>query len=349
MRQGRFLAPGAVEGVRAGIYHCVSRVVDRRFVLKKREKEQFVRLMRLYEAFCGVRVLAFVVMSNHFHILLEVPPRPAAGLSDREFFARLSLLYSEMHVEEVREQIRVRLNAKDQVGVDALKEKYLYRMWNLSEFMKTLKQRFTQWFNKRHGRRGTLWEDRFKSVIVQDGYAARVMAAYIDLNPVRAGIVKRPEEYRWCSYAEALAGKEFARIGIERLMSKFDQFGTGRQQASSWRKVIEHYRVILFTDGEERLGEDERTQKVKVARRGISAKEAENVRAKAGKLSQKEMLRVRVRHFVDGTAIGMEDFLDEVFREASDRFGSRRKSGARKIRGCNTNLRALRDLREGVG
>lgn len=349
MRQRRFLAPGAVEGERAGIYHCVSRVVDRQFVLKRKEKEQFVHLMRLYEAFCGVRVLAFCVMSNHFHLLVEVPQRPAEGLCDGEFFARLSLLYSELYVDEVREQIRLRKKAKDWEGVDEVKEKYLYRMWDLSEFMKTLKQRFTQWFNTRHGRRGTLWEDRFKSVIVQDGYAARVMAAYIDLNPVRAGIVKKPEDYRWCSYAEALAGKDAARQGIGRVMREFHKLGGRWRPRGSWRQLIASYRVILFSDGKERIRESALTHEGEAARRGVSAVEAEEVRKSGGKLSGSEILLHRVRHFVEGAAIGSEDFLEEVFLEARSRFGSRRKSGARKIRGCETELRALRDLRGGVG
>ena len=43
------------------------------------EKEEFVKLMRIYEKFCGVKVLSFCVMSNHFHILLKVPPRPEQG------------------------------------------------------------------------------------------------------------------------------------------------------------------------------------------------------------------------------------------------------------------------------
>ncbi|MCK5924075.1 MAG: transposase, partial [Methylococcales bacterium] len=57
------------------------------------EKEQFVRLMRLYEAFCGVRVLSFCVMSNHFHILVEVPPSMEGSLSDgcRAFGLRFSV------------------------------------------------------------------------------------------------------------------------------------------------------------------------------------------------------------------------------------------------------------------
>jgi REP element-mobilizing transposase RayT len=288
-------------------------------------------------------------MSNHFHLLVEVPPRPAEGLSDREFFQRLGLLYSEDQVEEVREMVRKAATLRNAAAAVAeVKEKYLYRMWDLSQFMKSLKQRFTQWFNGRHERKGTLWEDRFKSVIVEDGYAARVMAAYIDLNPVRAGIVKKPEDYRWCSYAEALAGKKAARTGIERVVSQYEEFCTGKRVTASWREVISSYRVILFTDGEERQEENERTRIVKVARLGVSGEEAEAVRASGGKLSRAEMLRHRMRHFVDGMAIGSREFLEELFRATPERFGPRRRSGARTIRGCETPLCALRDLRDGV-
>ena len=77
--------------------------------------------------------------------------------------------------------------------------------------MKPLKQCFTRWFNREQDRRGTLWEERFKSVLVEDGHAARVMAAYIDLNPVRAGMVEHPKDYRWSSYGEAVGGKQRAR------------------------------------------------------------------------------------------------------------------------------------------
>ncbi|MFT6182318.1 MAG: hypothetical protein ACI9NQ_001264 [Paracoccaceae bacterium] len=88
----------------------------------------------------------------------------------------------------------------------AIFERYTKRMHSLSEFMRGLLQRFTRWFNKRHGMRGTLWEDRFHSVIVQSGFTCRTMTAYIDLNPVRAGICADPAEYRWSSYGEAVGG-----------------------------------------------------------------------------------------------------------------------------------------------
>jgi hypothetical protein len=54
-------------------YHCISRVVNREFVFGDVEREQFVQFMREYEAFCGVRVLTYCILSNHFHILVEVP------------------------------------------------------------------------------------------------------------------------------------------------------------------------------------------------------------------------------------------------------------------------------------
>jgi hypothetical protein len=86
-------------------------------------------------------------------------------------------------------------------------------MHDLSEFMKTLLQRFARWHNTRTKRKGNLWEENFKSVVVEDGEAARTMAAYMDLNPVRAGIVKDPADYRWSSYGEAVGGGTRATAG----------------------------------------------------------------------------------------------------------------------------------------
>ena len=69
-------------------------------------------------------------------------------------------------------------------------------MWDVSGYLQRLKQRFTQWFNRRKGRRGVLWEERFKSVLVEgSGDPLSTMAAYIDLNPVRAGLVDDPNVF----------------------------------------------------------------------------------------------------------------------------------------------------------
>ena len=111
--------------------------------------------------------------------------------------------------------VRISVLAPDRAlraaAAEQLRESFFRRMWDLSQFMKSLKQCFTRWYNAAHDCSGTLWEERFKSVLVEDGHAAKVMAAYIDLNAVRAGIVEDPKDYRWCGYAEAVAGRRRAR------------------------------------------------------------------------------------------------------------------------------------------
>ncbi len=166
------------------LYHCLSRVVNRDKVLGPEEKERFVQILRLYERFCRVQVLAFCVMSNHFHLLLEVPDRPAERMSDEELLAHLGLLYGKAQLGKIRWELEHYRAQGNDTAAEALKDRFFARMYDLSAFMKVVKQRFTQFFNRKHGRRGTLWEDRFKSVLVEDGHAARVVAAYIDLNPL---------------------------------------------------------------------------------------------------------------------------------------------------------------------
>ena len=130
-------------------------------------------------------------MSNHFHLLLEVPPMAEGRLTDEALLQRLSGLYSEAFVAGVAaELVEARKSAADGGGdarVAEIHARFTYRMHDLSEFMKGLLIRFTRWFNRTHSRTGMLWEERFKSVIVESGVAARTMSAYIDLNPVRWG------------------------------------------------------------------------------------------------------------------------------------------------------------------
>ena len=169
MRQKRLKAPDNGSSGMA-FYHCVSRVVNRDFVFGEAEKETFVRLMRLYERFCGVRVVTFCVMSNHFHLLVGVPKKPEVMPSNaalvqtvRESLGDLEALRLE---DDLDQAARAGSAATVALGQAAVRERYLRRMWDISLFMKTLKQRFTQWFNKVHQRRGTLWEDRFKSALI---------------------------------------------------------------------------------------------------------------------------------------------------------------------------------------
>lgn len=74
---------------------------------------------------------------------------------------------------------------------------YFREKWaSISEYVKVIKQSFSRFYNNLHHRKGFFWSERFKSVIVDNGDTLINCLAYIDLNPVRAGLVEKPEEYR---------------------------------------------------------------------------------------------------------------------------------------------------------
>jgi len=148
------------------------------------------------------------------------------------------------------------------------KKPFLDRLYNLSAFVGEVKQRFSQWYNKRTERVGPLWEDRFKSVLVQgDSGVLATVAAYIDLNSVRAGIVKDPREWRWCGYAEALKGQGVARNGVYEFLGEAD---SPRRDGDAWRKVHKRYRRLLMEEGKQVRDEEGR-----VVRKGVTPEEFE--------------------------------------------------------------------------
>ena len=213
MRRPRLLAP---EGFRHAIYHCVSRVVDRGKVLGREEKEQFTKYMRAYERLFGVRVLAYCVMDNHFHILVEVPQRPKLMPTNGELIGLVRETLGNQRADNLAKWIALWSEQGNQGAIEAERERWFRQMWDLAGFMKVLKQRFSQWYNGTRPKRrtGTLWEERYRSVLVEDGLALRAMAVYIDLNPVRAGLVMDPKDYRWSSYGEASSGQATAGIRL---------------------------------------------------------------------------------------------------------------------------------------
>jgi hypothetical protein len=116
--------------------------------------------MRMQENFTGCRVLAYCLMSNHIHLLLEVPPPPEGGLSDEGLLERLRAIYNGAEVAEVAKELLEARRIGGRQRVAEIHGRYTYRMHDLSEFMKTLMQRFTKWFNRTHSRVGNLWGGR---------------------------------------------------------------------------------------------------------------------------------------------------------------------------------------------
>jgi REP element-mobilizing transposase RayT len=353
MARARWIVPWADSETKPAIYHCLARVVDKRFAFEPDDKEQFRIYLRMMENFSGCRVLAYCVMCNHFHILLEVPPRPRTPLTDEQLLKRIGALYSKAFVATVAKelaearQVVSEGRARDgEAYVQRIHERFTYRMHDLSEFMKTLLQRFTRWHNTRTKRRGNLWEETFKSVVVEDGLASKTMAAYIDLNPVRAGMVEDPAEYRWSSYGEAMGatGKSGAKAKAGLVRAVMADKGW-EADARHWAgRVAREYRMLLMEEGEEKTREvvnEEGERVIKVVRKGIKRREGtgcsfdgqEQVVPATGHVGLRQMLRWKVRYFSDGAVIGSRAFVDGLFEQCRNRFGPKRKSGARKMRG----------------
>ena len=239
MKQKRIL------GHSEAIYHCMSRVVDRRFIFGDTEKQWFIDNMRRIEAFTGCRVLSYCLMSNHFHVLVQVPDARSTYISDDEVLERIENFYGKARREVVEEElVRAVRQKRSARAKGAILDRYRARMNNLAEFMKRLKQRFSFWYNKRNERRGTLWEACYKSVLVQGGGEPLLtMTAYIELNPVRGGICEDPLGYRWCSFGAAFGGDEAARGGIVKL---FEILG---HPESVWRSLSGRYRKLVVGAG----------------------------------------------------------------------------------------------------
>jgi REP element-mobilizing transposase RayT len=381
----RWIAPWKNSVEKPEIYHAIGRIVGRTFLLGEEEREHFRMLMRMCEKFTGCRVLSYCLMSNHFHILLEVTPVSEGGISDEVLFQRLGVFYGEAQVAEiaremeeaatVRERGEFELAPVDEAGVPLTREaelafakieaegrvaeirrRYTRRMHDLSWFMKSLLERFTKWFNGRHKRSGTLWEDRFKSVIVESGTAARTIAAYIDLNPVRAGMVGDPADYRWSSYGEAVGGGakgngKKSREGLVRACMSHKGIGF---EAEKWKEVSRIYRRAMGLA----LGRKTSNPNPQISRKSdetAGMNDAEYLEVGADRrqplpeLTMAKMLRCRVRYFTDGAVIGSKEFVNEAFAGARERFTERRKDGARKMRGSGKEaagvLWSVRDLR----
>ena len=101
----------------------------------------------------------------------------------------------------------------------------------LSRMMQQLNSSYGQWFNRRHARVGHVMQGRFKALVLDDESYLRRVARYIALNPVRAGLVETPEQWRWSSYRATAGLEEPARfLFLDRVWHSFDIDGVRPQQ-----------------------------------------------------------------------------------------------------------------------
>jgi len=272
--------------------------------------------------FCGVDLLTYTIMSNHFHLLVRVPVK--GEISDEELALRARNYFGAKNGYTTA--IEDDLKTTGKISTE-LRCRLTRRMSDVSMFLKELKQRYTRWFNRTHDRYGTLWAERFKSVLVEnEPLALRTVAAYIDLNCVRAGLVSDPKDYRFCGYAEAIATAADARTNLASFL-----------EGKKWHDQAALYRTYLFCNA----AASGHSNKKILSREAILS-ELKN----HGRLDNAVLLRVKVRYFTDGAVLGSQEFVNHVFTRFRNYFSKKRSSGARPMgggdwRGLNV-LRALR-------
>ena len=300
--------------------HLISRIANRAFFLNDEEKTRFVERLWRVAAFSCVEVLAYCFMSNHFHILVYVPtPRK---LSDRELLSRIRAFYSGTALAEVEKEWKLLEKVGGAKGKERFRKRYLRRMWSASEFMKTLKQDATMSYNGRRVHSGTIWESRFRARTCEPEEKAELMnvAGYIDRNPVKAKIVRWPDEYEWCSFAAAARGDRRCTDGYRFIYSVFCPL--------PWERVREMHeksiRLVLKELEDERLAGR--------AKKGLSVDEEKQQKARRRDFDRfAESLPDRVPHLLEK---GSDKVAYDVLKQLAD--GPRRPAELRAALGISS-------------
>ncbi len=182
-------------------YHCVSRCVRRSFLCGKdtqtgacyEHRRQWIehKIYALTHVYC-IDICAYTIMSNHYHLVLNINKIRATALSQHEVVERWGRTHKLPVLVQRWLSNQLSNNAEHEKCAEII-ETWRERLWSLSWFMKELNFDIACKANREDNCTGHFWESRFKSQALLDEKALAAAMAYVDLNPIRAGIAKTPE------------------------------------------------------------------------------------------------------------------------------------------------------------
>lgn len=230
-------------------YHCISRCVRGGFLMGEgfADRKTWIekRLEQLSASF-AVSVGGFAIMDNHLHVLTRLDPEDAQQWSGTEVIRRWIAIYPPKTLamdDEQVVQLWVEQAAKDLKRVELLRE----RLADLGWFMKALKEPLSRMANKADNCRGAFWEARFKSIAVLDTEALLATCAYIDLNPLAAGIAETPEKSAFTSLHQrvehAASQGKIEALKAARQGSVAASKAAGNLEQEHWLVPIEDRRI----------------------------------------------------------------------------------------------------------
>jgi len=212
-------------------YHVVSRCVRRAFLCGEdystgrsygHRRDWIEERLRKLASVFAIDIAAYAVMSNHYHIVARIDAERARGWDRDEVLRRWTRIFSgPLWVGRYLQGEK--LNAANLRLVDEWADRYRERLCDLSWFMRVLNESIAREANREDGVRGRFWEGRFKSQALLDEQAILAAMAYVDLNPIRAGIAAQPEE----------SGHTSVRARLSELGCLESRPGKGDRQAGS--------------------------------------------------------------------------------------------------------------------
>jgi putative transposase len=294
------------------VYHVMSRTALDKYPIGSVEKDYLLELIKKFSRLYFTEILGFCIMGNHAHLLVKMVPD--TGFSDADIEKRLKVFYGEDYNIPNGQMPLLRL-----------------KLANLSEFIRDIKVNFARYYNRRHNRRGYFWGGRFKSVIVDRGETLVNCLAYIDLNPLRAGLVKQPEKYRWNSIGYHLhTGNKDNFLSTD--------FGLKEFNVPSEKERIRRYRRYMYE-----AGSIDRPDKVraKVIDPRILAKQ----KNKNFEITKASRLRYRTRYFTDSGIIGSKEFVSTHYQRFKHLFATKNKKIPKPVKGLS-GMYSLKRLSE---
>lgn len=204
------------------VHHITSRIAHKvRFLQEEDERNDLIEMIRRAADFAGIKLLGWCIMINHFHILAFLPSPVEVG--EKEILRRYGALKGVKGAAALEEQLtKLRLEGEDGCKeADRLLEALRKRMYSIGEFVKIVKQWFSEEYNRRNGHTGTLWEGVYHDRVV--AYSQRDMSeclGYIHLNPIRAAACATFDGYAWSSYSAFKKGDGVAIDGMRFIYSQ---------------------------------------------------------------------------------------------------------------------------------
>ncbi len=187
-------------------YHVWNRVAGWPGWHPFRDREAWRKLrevaLRYIEAFC-CGLAGFQILGNHYHLVVDFEaPRP---LSRRQLLERARLLWGP------------EADRRTESWTETQWEAFRLELFDVSELMQYIDGEYAKWFNRRYGRRGHLWAGRFQSAILEGLEALQDCLLYVELNAVRAGLARRPEQWKAGSARWRVSGRDQRLIPLREL------------------------------------------------------------------------------------------------------------------------------------